>query len=540
MELSIDMINEDVGKIHKEYANRAQLEFMVVNPKLAYVRWGRGTGKTEGPIAFRTFNAIRNMPRSCGAFVTPSYQKFYTDLVPGLKLGLERFKMYEDIHYVVGKEPPKNKNWDEPIYKPKNYNNVIAFANGSIIKLSSQDSKVSGQGNCYDYVIADECKLLDKKRINEEILKAMRGNGNRFKNVQEYASQLYVSDKFVKGKNHTWIFKNPKGYDPEVMATLKKMVDYYFYLKANGKPTDSILADIHEISAVYPYVSEASSVDNAHALGIEFFKLNADSSTPLELLVSLFNEDHNSTENGFYFLLDEYVHGYSSSNVDYLHGIGFGGAPLNCLKDGDINYSLPLELNFDFGGIRNFCTVTQYDVKPNVFSLLKDFMEMKYEQICDAVDTYYAPFKAKNKRVILYNDPVGNKQQPNSYTTYMDDIFNALKRRGWQPEFGSKSNAYIGHDIKFNIWKKVLDTSKDRDPRFPTFRFNKDNAHRAFVSMARAMQKETGGRIEKDKSDEKNLSKDQQYTTHFSDTLDYNVCRRFEHLEYGMAPIHVL
>lgn len=533
------MVSDEIKTI-QEYYNPPQIEFMRVNPRLARLKWGRGTGKTEGPIAFRIHNSVKNMPRSTGVFVVPSYQKFFTDLIPGIRLGLAKLKMFEGVHYSVGIAPPKSKNWDNPIYMPKNYNNVISFANGSILKLLSQDGSVHGQGSSIDYVIGDEAKLLDKARIDEEVLKGMRGNAHRFKNVPEYGSQLYCSDKFVKSKHFTWFFQEMDGFDPSVMEQFREILKYIDYLKATGQDSSEMEKQLQELAMVFPYISEASSRDNAYALGADFFKRVADSSTPMELLTSIFNEDSNAVEGGFYLLLDEYTHGYSSSNIDFLYGQEFGNQTLNCLKDADVNYNLPLDISFDFGGQRNFCTVSQYCKKSNTINLLKDFMEPKYEQLVEKLNQYYGPFKMKNKRINLYYDVMGNKSQANSYTTYGQDINNMLCKNGWHVSLGSVYNFYIDHPTKFNIWKKVLDESPTRDQRYPTFRYNKDNAFRAFVSMAKAEQKEVNGLITKDKKDEKNASKDQQYTTHFSDCTDYAVCTPLLPLYQGSDIIQLL
>jgi len=530
----------DELKVYQEYYNAPQIEFMRINPRLARLKWGRGTGKTEGPITYRVKNAVTNMPRSTGVFVVPSYQKFFTDLIPGIRLGLAKLKMYEDIHYVVGSPPPKSKNWDNPIYLPKNYNNVISFANGSIIKLLSQDGSVHGQGSSIDYVIGDEAKLLDKGRIDEEVLKGMRGNAHRFKNVPEYGSQLYCSDKFVKSKHFTWFFQPMEGFDPNVMEDFRKILQYIDFLKAKDKDTSAMEQQLQELAMVFPYISEASSRDNAYALGPDFFKRVADSSTPIELLTSIFNEDSNAVEGGFYLLLDEFIHGYSSSNVDFLYGQQFGAQVLNCNKDADVNYNLPLDISFDFGGQRNFCTVSQYCKKSNTINLLKDFMEPKYEIVVEKLNEYYAPFRMKNKRINLFYDVAGNKAQANSYTTYGQDIFNMLTKKGWHVTIGSVYGFYIDHPTKYNIWKKVLDESLARDQRYPTFRYNKDNAFRAFVSMAKAEQKEVSGLITKEKKDEKNASKDQQFTTHFSDAIDYAVCTPLLSLYKGNRIIQLL
>jgi hypothetical protein len=515
------------NKFYQTYVNQPQVDFMRINPTYARLLWGRGTGKTEVPISYRIFNCARKMPGSTTAFATPSYKKFFIDLIPGIRLGLSRFKMHEDVHYIIGKKPPKKLNWDEPIYKPNTYENVISFANGSIIKLVSQDSKVSQQGNCYDAVIGDEAKLLDKQRIDEEILKALRGNAHRFKNVAEYGSQLYTTDKFVKSKHHTWVFKPMEDFDPDIIVKLKQLLNYVDYLKINKKDPTPVLKEIEHFAKVFPYVSHASSVENAYALGIDFFKRVADSSTPIELLVSLFNEDYNNIEDGYYYLLDEYIHGYSSSNVDYLMGYGFNKHKQNCQMDNDINYSIPLRLALDFGGVRNFGTVMQYNRKVNTINLLKDILETKYEGVIDTFDNYYQPFKMKNKQVELWCDASGTKQVPNSNLTFAEDAARLLRAKGWNVTIKTINSAYISHSVKFKIWEKILDESPSRDVRFPTFRFNKDNAFRAYISMAKAGQVEYNGQIKKDKKDEKNMSKDQQYTTHFSDCVDYGICPDF-------------
>ena len=509
----------DHGEVRKYY-NDAQMIFALVNPRKAILRWQRGGGKTEGPYSFRMANVAIKMPRSNNAISVPSYLKFLKDLLPGLRRGLAFHGLHENKHWVIGRPPLKG--WENPFYKPDNYDYVLSFKNGAVYSLFSQDSKTKNQGVSIISHIGDEAKLLNHERIKEDILSAMRGGANLWSHLPEYRSELYTTDGYRREKDYSWAFTMEKRADkeaiedmialalvPEPTAMVRDMLDWarknvFFYHKAD------------------PYV-------NIDALGFDYFKDAYENKSALEFLVSNMNYDMTRIEDSFYMFLDETRHGRFAASHSYYQNLEYNADKLanaTCQGDTDILYDIPLELSIDFGGKMDFVTVTQYDRKANVFSLLKDFAD-KYEEVIIEFDRYYNHFKHKNGRVKLYYDVQGNKEISNSRMTYIQDIMAKLRALGWHVTDAQERAYNILHNTKFNIWKKVLYEGQDRDKRYPIFRYNLVNAERTALSMGNApTKKDTNNMTKKDKKSETKKSINPIAATHLSDAVDNAVCHQ--------------
>ena len=247
----------------------------------------------------------------------------------------------------------------------------------------------------------------------------------------------------------------------------------------------------------------------------------------MEFLVSNLNYDMNRIEGSYYLFLNEEKQGYFAGSESYYQNLGYDAdkiAKANCLGDTDIKSYLPLELSFDFGGSKNCATISQFDKKANIFYLLKDYVENKYEDIINEFNTYYTPQRRVNNRVKIFYDVSGNWEVANSKLTYIQDIAAKLKALGWIVILEQNQRSYIPHNTKHNIWKKVLYEGLDRDKKYPLFRYNQFNAERTAYSMGMAPQIDIKGEIRKDKSSEKNKNIPYDKATHLSDAIDNAVC----------------
>lgn len=500
------------------YLNDPQYLFAMVNPKEANLRWGRGTGKTF-PIAFRMFNVVKNMPGSSNAFAVPSYQKFKKDFIANLRYEFERLGLREDRDWVIGKEPPRH--WHKPLKKPDNYDTILSFHSGAIYSLFSQDGKTKNQGNNIASIIADECKLLNFERIKEDILNAMRGGADLWGNCLEYRSKLYTCDGYRREGDTSWFYDMEKRANPILTESLIRLA-----LTPNLSEADKSTLEWARKNVFYYH--KASAIENRHTLGLDYFKDAADNSTPMQYLVSMLNYDMNRIEGSFYIHLNEEKQGYYASNHGYWESLGYDASVINratCLGDSDLIYSLPLDLSLDFGNT-NFATVSQYDKLGNIIYLLKDFVERTYDEIINEFNYYYTPFKAKNRELNLWYDVSGNNkmQQSTDNDTYILDIKKKLESLGWTVRILQKKKSYIPHNIKFNIWKKVLYEAPDRESQYPIFRYNRVNAERTALSMGNAPQKDDRGVMKKDKTSEKDKKTPPEKATHLSDTIDNAVC----------------
>jgi hypothetical protein len=506
--------NGEREDVVQKYYNEAQLLFALANPTTAYLRWARGTGKTEGPICYRMDSVVTKMPTSNNAIAVPSYQKFLKDLLPAIRKGLSLYGYREGKDWVIGEQPPRG--WATPYYKPDTYNAVMSFRNGTIYSLFSQDSKTKNQGNSLTSLIGDEAKLLDFERIKEDIINAMRGRADVFGHLPEFQSILFTSDGYRREKNFNWFFDAEKKANKEEMDALITLA-----LKKDLSPRGKQALDYARKNVFFYH--KASAVVNRHALGYNYFKNAFENSTPQQFLVSNLNYEMNRIEGSFYMYLNEEKQGRFAGNVSYYEGLGFNDdifIHATCEGDDDVNYEIPLGLGFDFGGANCCAVVSQMNNAQNTFSMLKDFVESGHKEI----DRYYGPFKRLNRDMVLFYDLSGNNDRQGSLLPIAQEIKKLLTDLGWRVTVGNTRVSYIPHNTKFNIWKKVLYEGSDRDKAYPKFRYNRVNAERTALSMGNAPTKDDNGMIKKDKSSEKNKNISYAQATHLSDAVDNNLC----------------
>jgi hypothetical protein len=524
------LATETNNNIVEVYANIPQYLFALVNARKSICNWARGTGKTEGPVALRMRNAAVNMPKAMGTYTVPSYNKFMDTFWPALKVGLARLCLYENDHFVFGERPKDSWLWDKPFYEPDDYKYFISFANGHCVKVISQDFRIKGQGQSIQYDITDEAKLINEDKRKEHIVRSMRGLQQYFKHVPEYRSELICSDKFMGDGHSPWFLKFKADMDEEGINDIINVALAELKLRANGNVTgaNNLKKHLDGERCKHTYFSEASAIDNIHALGIEYFLSNYTNSTPLEFLVSLLGHDMVKIEGGFYAFIDEKLHGDICTREDYWNNLEnhHDKTKYTCERDSDVDYNMPLELSLDFGGNNNFGSVSQCNLQRLVFRTLKDLHGSKYEDVLADFVAYYEPFRKRYKVVEFWCDPQGNKEVANSKLTYAEDCIRILRNAGWQVVNKAQDFTYISHNDKFNIWKKVLYMGRDRDGRYPVFKFNHDNAYDTFLSMSQADSKQVGNETKKVKRDEKNKSKNQLHTTHRSDCIDNPVCAK--------------
>ena len=123
---------------NRQYFNDGQMLMLMLMPRDLVAVCGRGFGK--GVVqAKRIQTAFQGMPGSMGGFVSPSVKRCLTNILPSMLIHLERWGFHRDMHYIVGRRPPKALHWKDPLFTPANYENTISFYNGSCINIISQD-----------------------------------------------------------------------------------------------------------------------------------------------------------------------------------------------------------------------------------------------------------------------------------------------------------------------------------------------------------------------------------------------------------------
>lgn len=198
------------------YMNHKQQLVFFTNAKDVRLLAARRFGKTDASIAPRIYRVSMSMPRGTNLWLGNSRKQLYTRTVPGTISALQRlFGLQEGQHFGWGR-PPK---WvPDPILKPKTWENVIWFANGSIWQLISL--AVSGSANSItaNSIVADECKFMSKSKIDGEVMPALSGivhpmGSWSFTEANPlYKSTFFASDASLTAKNN-WLEKEEEKLD---------------------------------------------------------------------------------------------------------------------------------------------------------------------------------------------------------------------------------------------------------------------------------------------------------------------------------------
>lgn len=198
------------------YLNPIQQRLFMAAAKDVRLLAARRFGKTDGGIGPRIWAVSQSMPQGAGAFLGSSRKQLYARTIPGVIAAIERFYgLKEGTHFGWGRPP---KTVPKCIIRPKSYENCLWFANGVIVHSASLSTVGSVNGQTLNFIIADECKFLPKKKIDEEVMPALSGivhplGDRRFTEENPfYKSTFFCSDASLSSKGN-WLSKEEDHLD---------------------------------------------------------------------------------------------------------------------------------------------------------------------------------------------------------------------------------------------------------------------------------------------------------------------------------------
>ena len=201
------------------YLNPKQQRLFYARPRHVRLVAARRFGKTDGGLGPRIWMTAESMPQGAGAFLGTSRKQLFSRTVPGVIAAIERFYGFrEGTHFGWGRPP---KNVPKCIIRPKSYDNAMWFANGHIIHTISLAMVGSVNGMTLNEVLADECKFLPKKKIDEEVMPALSGmvhpmGGERFTDANPlYKSTFFCSDASLTQKGN-WLSREEDTLDVKI------------------------------------------------------------------------------------------------------------------------------------------------------------------------------------------------------------------------------------------------------------------------------------------------------------------------------------
>lgn len=489
------LLHQVKKKRKKVELNVPQIVAASSKAKMLFLEWGRGTGKTT-MRGFRYAQILREMPRSTGLLIGPSYQFLLTRILPSLVQGLEMFGIYKNLHYFVGKQPPPSwrKNWVYAYQPPDKFDRYITFWNGVGIHLISHDVPGDGRGLNADWADGDEAALLDPSKIQENTTPTLRGtNKSAFSKSHFFGSQFYTSSTPLTPEGQ-WF----TAYEEKALSNPK---------------------EINFISATCEY--------NAHNLREGYIEeAERDAYAQWVFDAEYKNKRPKFTKDGFYPLLDPDIHCYS--DYDYSHYVDIG-QKADCRGDNDLTKGTPLIVGMDFGASINCLTINQHLRSINEYRTLKDMYVLGSEQkiqddLMQDFHNYYKYHQSTNDLIYLFFDRSGNHKTGITRKTRAEQAATYLRKNGWKVQLATVGMNNPNHEQKHILWNAIL---KEHDHRLPKYRMNKDNCPNLYISMRHAKTRQANGVIQKDKRSEKSRKIQRQHATDLSDANDIPIFEMF-------------
>ena len=466
--------------------------------KWSFLEWSRGTGKSDF-IAYYLNAVQKDMPRSTGMMIGPTYQKMLTETLPSTQLGLERIGIFKDLHYFIGRRAPKSWKWPHAYQPPDKYDRYISFWTGSGIHLVSQDVTGGGRGLNADYEVSDESALLDPEKMQANTGPALRGsNKYEFSKSKFFVSRLHASSTPLTLNGRWFTSMEEKAYlNPDRIK----------FLRADCRVNLHNLAD--------NYLEDAK----ASALNVTIYK------------AEYLNIRPSMVVDGFYNLLDENKHAYNNYNYTHYHGLGVS---IDSRGDADVIASKPLTLGVDWGSVINCLTVCQHVGRD--FRALKSMYALGSDNetqtdLFKKFADYYQHHKTKH--IYLWYDKTGNVKIGAVKGTRASLAKKYLESRGWTVQLMTRGGRNAILEDRFDLWQLIL---KEEDPRYPRFRINMSNARELWISMSFAKTKFSAkGQLTKDKRSEQSSKVLRQHATDLSDAIDAPVYGMFAPILYSLG-----
>jgi hypothetical protein len=520
--------------------NKPQLRSLFYKARVQVDRWSRGTGKSFNH-GNRIKGIVGEMPRSKNAIEGETFEQVLTKTLPGVVESLEKLGYYEGVHYVLNRRPPAK--WERAYQPPAKYDNTMAWYNGTLFQILTEQREGSGRGLNLDSVTADEGLTLDKDKLQKGTIPASRGRRKEFMHSRYYHS-VHISSSKGFGKNDRWIADYGKYY-AELGVNYSALQNQI--VKAELALIDSENADERrkiwkEILALksnlkwFPsptgfFYNEADVFDNIQNFGWQPLKVMRTTMTDLNFLVEVLNMDYNGLETCFYGSYSDLTHLYRAPNINFFENFDYDLKKVkewrpNSLKDTDLLSNLPIDISCDYGSVINCLVASQSyfntDWILNGMFVKRELIDVLIENFCE----YYRFHKTKRVNYIF--DHTAKPTHASSKVPYYEIVRNVLIKNGWEVNLIDIGQAPHHHE-KHTLINLAL---SERDGRLNKIRFNQDNCGNLISSIKNAGIRQGKNGFEKDKSGELGDILYREQATDFSDAFDtmiwYKNSRKFK------------
>lgn len=528
------------------HLNKPQLKSMAIGAPSEIVVAGRATGKTVGILAPKSANCyLGTMPRGTGVILSATFTQAFSRTLKELVRGWQMFDYQYDHHYVIGKRPTekwkKMWNWKEPFAPPMDYKYVMSWWNGACAQIISQERPGSSNGISIDWIIGDELKLINEEKLKTELLPANRGIIPEFANNPYHHGMTFTTDMPV-GTAGRWILDFAGKMDREVVNKIWQIQVLRFQLShLLKKETRKLFQDelkkqiavlddeMNDLRKGLLFYHEASTLDNIHALGIEFIKQQLRNTSTFQFDTQILNIKPLRMEDGFYPDFDEEIHGYFAEKESYFNKLSYdpySTSELDCRKDSDLTEA-PLHIAMDPNRRIHAISVgqvTDTEIKSikNVHALYPGKLKEAVQKFCD----YYKP--KKRKFVYYWYDQTSYGDMYD--TRICQDVITVLRKNDW-----TVKEMYLGpvpgHEERYRMWQNLCSNNGTYSR---TYSINRENCKELILSKQQAEAEQRKDGFGKSKKTEHDPKFPAEESTHYSDAEDTWVFGVLESgLKYG-------
>lgn len=527
------------------YLNDPQARVILIDPKVAVLIYGRGLGKSSEIIAHLSLRRAYDMPGASFLLLGKTYAQLLSRTLAATKSGWAKRGFLEDVHYVVGKKPPKT--WAQPRFIPSSWEHAVATITGTVFPLGSQDREGLVNSLTCHGLYADEAKFLSYQRFSQDALPVVRAPRSQFPESPHNRS-IILCTSMPSLPEGQWLLDYEKLMDrQQVDLILKAAVKVELlkekYLAASGEGSKATLRSeiryfeqqLHALRMGVDgrgctYYDEASTLSNIRIVGLDYVAQQRD------VLKDAFNTEilnvrPSKTNNPFYAKLCD-RHFTSMVRYAEVDSLGFkGDKPFTCRCD-DYNRQAPIIVGMDFGANINCMLTAQRDEHLRHFNVLKEHFVKSpkiQEEVVKAWCAYYSQHACREVR--FHYDNSGNNATGFTKETRAEQVKKIMEEHGWKVEMCTKGGSNMAHSLKYLLINSAL---AEKTPQLYKIRINEPGCEATRESMTYAKSKENRkGETVKDKRMEASKTVPQEFATHLSDAFDVMYCGEFsDHLSH--------
>lgn len=527
----------------KIYFNPPQQEVMYTGAHTVVFVGGRRIGKTHGVAAPFLLRNFQRMPGSSGAFIASTYKRALTNTIPGTLAALDSWGFKRDIHYFIGRRPPKVVGFKKPRIEPAEYEYVISFYNGSIIYIISQDRPGTSNSLTLDYLICDEAKFLDFEKLKDETFPANGGYKGYFGNRSYHHSVLIISD-MPTTKKGSWFLRYEEKSDPELIETIQGVIfeiwktkDRIKLLHAENKPVPDYLkyylrkmyTDLAELRSVCVYYKEFSSIENLEVLGDSYIKQMKRDLPPLVFQTSILCRKVGVMKDGFYNNMRESINYYVANDNHYLDSLEYKFDKISdssSLQDSDVDRNAPIYIGMDYNANINWIVAGQPQAR--TMRVLKSFY-VKYERkLREVVQDFCRYYRHHREKTVVYyydNTALGSNYAVND-EDFKSVVCSEFAKHNWKVR-----PIHIGNPMRhMEKWLIISEGFAGKSGLIPML--NSNNNEELILAMETTGVYKGAEGFKKDKRGEKLAETEEdrlEYRTDGTDAFDtlYIGCTKF-------------